>query len=880
MGVNKQQSTATESNVVHNEFEKRKQASTTKLPSEIKLRKRSIEDADADEDRLMQLYRSKKSSYIATDAYEILASLAGVVDLSKYALNIIPESLIKLSRDKTALSLEKIERYIMNNDLSKQLIENYWAIDRSHDLLLSNQGSALPLTNTGILMGITFMLMVVNGKAERNYEDILRVEARVSKNYGAIRRVESKADINLKAILSGFKILEYNPTSVIEKEFQAIIDFVKHTKIEEVSSGLITFIRHFIQEKDAIKNLTHDQYITKLEEINSTLHRLQNSRTTQPGSLHTFLYNIIDQKFAVPENSNDKVAFTALGLLYFGTEIYISVMSFLLEEYSYLANSHYQQNDLEKYNYYFSLISTTFYDFKSSLTDNSGLINKVISILSEVESYDFIQDEREDIVKFAAKRIDILNSIKSKIAAVNNLSQDKPTEKVKYNFSSSRINTPIGKWEDKRMVSYAVQFHSNGTYYQIGEWSIPYAIRGKANPSLDIGTDPQGRTRLIFRKFDNDIPELVGIVTNSNQREFRDINRDLYNAVLEPNEDVAIDGMRVFLTNGADINARYERGGQAIHAAAENGSSRIIHILKNTGADINAIDINGYAPIHIAAEMGYENFIQNLISNGANINAKTDLGDTALHIAAEKGHVNTVKNLMRIKGIDINAKNNRGFTPLHTAASFGKNNVIISLLQDNRTDINAQSEAGFTPLHLATIGEYSDAVKALLISGRVDINAKTKGGLTALHFASLTGDLAIIRSITRHSEVSINEKSADGWTPLHLAINAKQENTILELLSIDNIRPLSKPIYGKKFLGEVQASTAEYLGVFEEYSSASTTKLPSEIEFQKMSIEINAKGQDDLTPLHLAAASGQGNIVSKLLGSVDIQKERSYNNNF
>jgi len=48
-------------------------------------------------------------------------------------------------------------------------------------------------------------------------------------------------------------------------------------------------------------------------------------------------------------------------------------------------------------------------------------------------------------------------------------------------------------------------------------------------------------------------------------------------------------------------------------------------------------------------------------------------------------------------------------------------------------------------------------------------------------------------------------------------------------------RPLSKTIYGKKFLEEVQASTTEYSNVFEERSSSSTTKLPSEIEFQKRS---------------------------------------------
>ncbi|HCE59594.1 MAG TPA: type I glyceraldehyde-3-phosphate dehydrogenase [Wolbachia sp.] len=67
-------------------------------------------------------------------------------------------------------------------------------------------------------------------------------------------------------------------------------------------------------------------------------------------------------------------------------------------------------------------------------------------------------------------------------------------------------------------------------------------------------------------------------------------------------------------------------------------------------------------------------------------------------------------------------------------------------------------------------------------------------------------------------------------------VTAKEINEIFENATHEMInRPLSKPIYGKKFLGEVQASTTEYLDVFEECRSTSTTKLPSEIEFQKRS---------------------------------------------
>ncbi|HCE59836.1 MAG TPA: hypothetical protein DEQ74_03345 [Wolbachia sp.] len=446
-------------------------------------------------------------------------------------------------------------------NISAQVAENYWAINRNYELLLDNHiaSQALLLTNAGFLMGITSISMMTNSQLDRSYETTKVVEAKVDRNYDVIKRAESKVDRNLEVMLSGLKALECNFGNMIEKKFREVINSVRHTKIEGITSELITVIRNFIHEKNAIRNLTHDQYITKFAEINGILSRLQNSRMPQSGSLHTLLYGIINQRFAIPENSDDKIAFTALGLLCFGTETYISIMSFLLEEYSYLADLHYQESDVEKYNHYFSSILTTFNDFKDSLVGNDGLIDAVVNILNEVKSYDFIKDEREDIVKFVSGKIDYLSSVKSQLIEISVLSQEKPARKIKYDFSNSQVNTPIGKWQDGRKVSYAVQFQDNDTYYPIGEWSTPYTVYGKANPLLDIGSDPQGRTRLIFRKFDNDKPELVGIVEDSNQREFRDISRDFYNAASEPNENMAINEMEILLENGANVNARYKK---------------------------------------------------------------------------------------------------------------------------------------------------------------------------------------------------------------------------------------------------------------------------------------------------------------------------------
>jgi len=84
-------------------------------------------------------------------------------------------------------------------------------------------------------------------------------------------------------------------------------------------------------------------------------------------------------------------------------------------------------------------------------------------------------------------------------------------------------------------------------------------------------------------------------------------------------------------------------------------------------------------------------------------------------------------------------------------------------------------------------------------------------------------------------------------------------------------RPLLKPIYGEKFLGEVQASTVEYLDVFEEHSSASTTKSPSEIEFRKRS---NTRSQTKLKTYPSETASKPQTCLNKPLAQPISDKHR------
>ena len=596
-------------------------------------------------------------------------------------------------------------------------------------------------------------------------------------------------------------------------------EFAKKSKIENMTSKLITFIEYFVVQKNSMKQFTKDQLIIKLEGRNSILDRLQNALTPQSeNTLHVNLHDIINQKFAIPENAYDEIAFTALDLLYSGTQVYISVMFFLVQGYAYLANHYYQRNNVEKYNEYLSLLSITFKDFVHLLNgigDNVGLLDKVVGILDEVQRLGFIQEEREDIVEFLSERKDTINLIKSRLDEIRDLPKNKPILEVGYDFSKSNISTPIGEWEDGKKVSYAIQFKNESIYSQVSDWSKSYKVDGKANPFLNVGVDLQGRERLIFRKFGDSNPELVGIIEDSRQSEFRDINKDLYNSVMRPNEQIAI----------------------------------------------NEIDL--------------------LIKGGADINAKTDLNWTPLHVAAHKGNEDLVRLLMQ-NGVNVNSTTQGGFTPLHTASSSGKSTVIDLLSLDNEVDINASSNEGLTSLHLASIGGHDSAVRSLLRNNTVNINAKAKGGLTPLHFASTAGNLEIVKLLTAQNTINANEQSVDGWLPLHLAILFGKEDVALELLKIEDIEVNLKgkagltPLHLAAMKGEnsVMFGLLDKQALVEERDQYNSTPLHFAAEKGNLEIvqtlvsyanvSLNARQQDGYTPLALAVLNDKLNVVEFL----------------
>jgi ankyrin repeat protein len=75
--------------------------------------------------------------------------------------------------------------------------------------------------------------------------------------------------------------------------------------------------------------------------------------------------------------------------------------------------------------------------------------------------------------------------------------------------------------------------------------------------------------------------------------------------------------------------------------AAWNGHLEIVKLLLEHGADVNAKMEGLGTALHLAASNGHLEIVKLLLENGADVNAKTEggYGETAVEIANRKGHM-------------------------------------------------------------------------------------------------------------------------------------------------------------------------------------------------------------------------------------------------
>lgn len=125
--------------------------------------------------------------------------------------------------------------------------------------------------------------------------------------------------------------------------------------------------------------------------------------------------------------------------------------------------------------------------------------------------------------------------------------------------------------------------------------------------------------------------------------------------------------MNTFGTNGtSEVGTDMARDemGRALCAAVSSHDLQGAKLCLASGADVNFVLSNEGSLLNIAALTGNVAILQLLLDHGADINAACYTSSsrvTPLHICVWKNHRDILEHLICLRGCDVNAKNHAGY---------------------------------------------------------------------------------------------------------------------------------------------------------------------------------------------------------------------------
>jgi hypothetical protein len=141
---------------------------------------------------------------------------------------------------------------------------------------------------------------------------------------------------------------------------------------------------------------------------------------------------------------------------------------------------------------------------------------------------------------------------------------------------------------------------------------------------------------------------------------------------------------RLLSIRNINVNVKDDGDGMTpLHWAARNGHVEIVRLLLQNGAEVNAKSNRGWTPLHWTTVIfGHIDILHLLVENGADLEVQDNDGWIVLHNAAFNGHLPFIQELISRYHVDINARDIDGRTALWWARMYG-HPEIITFLQAN-----------------------------------------------------------------------------------------------------------------------------------------------------------------------------------------------------